>query len=214
MKPLLLAFFLYMASGLAAAYEPDVTQQREEFDSSFPEVGYLVPSGKLPPEEYGPPFQYLARFGRYPSFEAAFEWALVHKERPYAKEHTYVLSSWRLDRSDRKAQPQRLEVKEIEIPQDLAATIYSIWANAILDARYARERPGLDGTSYWFSTSLHSVGWLHATTWSPKESTPPGRLVAAAEDILTLSRAARPDPSQTHERLRSIQSKLREYLSK
>ena len=105
-------------------------------------------------------------------------------------------------------------MKEIEIPQDMAATIYSIWANAILDARYTREGPGLDGTSYWFSTSLRSVGWFHATTWSPKEASSPGRLVAAGEEILALSRAARPDAAQTHKRLRQIQNQLRQYSSK
>ena len=211
MKLPLVALVACLLSSPVAAYEPDVTQQREEYDPSFPDVDHLIPSGTGLPEEYGPPLHYLARYGRYPSVSAAFEWSLTHDLR-HAKAHRYILSSWRLDRTDRHAAPRRVEVKEVEIPQELAAAIYWMWANAILDARYARQGPGVDRTSYWFSTTLRGVGWFSATTWGPQENLPPGWLVEAGEQVLALSRRERSDPAPTLASLRALQARLRKYL--
>ena len=212
MKAVLNLLVLCFAFGAAAAYEPDVTQQREEYDPAFPNVDHLIPSGTMPPEEYGPPLLYLARFSRSPPFheEEASEWSLIHKQRPGIREHRYVLSSWRLDRRDRNAEPRRIEIKEIEIPQELAATIYSIWANAILDARYARQPLGVDGVSYWFSTCLSGVGWFSATTSKSSRDLPPAWLAEAGEQVFALSRAEHPDVGQ----LQSSLKKLRERLGK
>jgi hypothetical protein len=213
MKALSILILLCFTFGSAFAYEPDVTQQRQEHDPALRKVHHLIPSGTMPPEEHGPPLRYLARFSRSPPFheDDAYEWALVHKERSHVKEHKYLLSSWRLDRSDRSAGHRRIDAKEIEIPRELAATIYSMWANAILNARYARQAMALDGTSYWFSTSLTGVGWLSATTWEPAERSPPGWLVSAGEQVLALARAERPDANQVHASLRALQSRLREH---
>jgi hypothetical protein len=115
---------------------------------------------------------------------------------------------------DRTAEPQRLGVKEVEISEELAATIYSMWANAILDARYARRGLGLDGTSYSFSTSLRGVGWFSATAWEPKNDLPPRWLVDAGEQILEFGRAEHPSADQLHANLRTIRQRLREYSSR
>ena len=210
-----IAIVTFLMLGSARAYEPDVTQQREEYETAARKVDHLIPSGTMLPEAYGPPLHYLARFRRSPPFhdQDAHEWALIHRQ-PHAREHRYVLSSWRLDRKERNAEPRRIEVREIEIPQQLAATIYSIWANAILDARYTRQARGVDGMSYWFSTSLSGVGWFSATTSEPRNDLPPGLLVEAGEQVLALSRAERPDTSQVQAKLQVLQRRLREHAKK
>jgi hypothetical protein len=188
----------------ALAYEPDVTQERDETDTSVQAVDHLIPSGRGFPEGR-PPIYYIARFGRYPSFSESFEWCV------FRKKNRYVLSSWRLDRSDRKAEPRRVEVMDLDIPERMAATIYSLWANAILDARYAREGSGLDGTGYEFSTYLRGVGWPTATTESPSRDLPPKWLVDAGEEVLALARGRTKDTGQLLSKLNNTQRALDAY---
>jgi len=71
----------------ALAYEPDVTQERDETDTSLQAVDHLIPSGRGFPENR-PPIYYIARFGQYPSFSDSFEWCV------FRKKNRYVLSSW------------------------------------------------------------------------------------------------------------------------
>jgi hypothetical protein len=204
MKRSIITFLLAaLVSSRAFAYEPDVTQQREEYDPSFPAVDHLIPSGYGFPEDQGPPLHYIARFGTYPSFSEAFEWCVFRKDR------RFVLSSWRLDKSNRKAKPARVDSLETEIPEPVAAAIYTIWANAILDARYARQGVGLDGTSYSFSTFLRGVGWLNATTWSPSDKElPPKWLVGAGEEVLAFARSKDGDSNRLLMRLQAVQHSL------
>jgi hypothetical protein len=200
---LLLLTWLALAPAVLA-YEPDVTQERDEARNSLQAVDHLIPSGRGFPEGR-PPIYYIARFGQYPSFSDGFEWCV------FRKKNRYVLSSWRLDRSDRKAKPRRVEVIDVDIPERVAATIYSIWANAILEARYALEGVGVDGTGYEFSTYLRGVGWPTATTWSPSRDLPPKWLVDAGEEVLSLARGRTKDTDQLLNRLIAVQRALGEY---
>jgi hypothetical protein len=66
MKHSIVSFLLaVLMSSLAFAYEPDITQQREEYDASSPAVDHLIPSGYGFPEDQGPPPYYIARFGTH-----------------------------------------------------------------------------------------------------------------------------------------------------
>jgi hypothetical protein len=194
-----------LLSTLAFAYEPDVTQQRMEDDSALL-LDHLIPSGSEIPET--PPLYYIAKFGRYPSFADAFEWQLVQKNGKY------TLSSWRLSQKDKaEVNPPRLDEMSIEIPMELSATVYSIWANGILDARYTRHTFGTDGTSYSFSTYLRGVGWPSAWAWSPSGDLPPKWLVEAGEEVLAYGRAKKPDAVVTHHRLQAIAKRLTSHRS-
>jgi hypothetical protein len=202
MKHVISFLLAVLTSSRAFAYEPDVKQQREEHDPTFAAVDHLIPSGYGFPEDQGPPLHYIARFGTHPSFSDAFEWCLFRKDR------RYLLSSWRLDKSNRKAKPGRVDSLEIEVPEAVAAAIYTIWANAILNARYARQGVGLDGTSYTFSTFLRGVGWLNAITWSPSEEMPPKWLAGAGEEVLAFARSKNGDSKRLLERLRAVQHSI------
>jgi hypothetical protein len=188
----------------ALAYEPDITQRRDESVAGQPD--HLIPTGKAFPEEL--PRYYIAKFGRYPSFDQAFEWQLVLHE----KDRKYILTSWRLKLDRERQTKSRVEVIEVEVPQSVAATVYEIWANAILRSRYALDGSGLDGTSYSFSTYLRGVGYPGASTWSPQQG-PPKVLVDAGEDVLTFGRA-KGDADRLLARLRAKSEYLNDYYAR
>ena len=187
----------------AFAYEPDVTQGRMEFDQSAAEDS-LVPTGSRKPE--GPPLYYLAKFGRYPSFSDAFEWAIS------LEKGKYVLRSWRLERDEKGVyRPRRAETIGIELSRELAQAAYTLWSNAILDARYSRAGFGLDGTSYGFSTWLRGIGFPSAMTWSPSKDLPPRWMVEAGEALLTYGRAKERDSAAILAKLQAISNRSSAY---
>ena len=181
---------------LSSVYEPDVSQQRLEYDEQDSQ-DRLVPTGSGIPQEG--PLYYLARFGRYPSFSEPFEWTLT------LDGEKYTLTSWSLKapkKEDDRPAPEA--VMTVELTQELAATIYTLWSNAILDASYSRAGPGFDGTTYTFSTWLRGAGWPSAKTWSPTKNLPPKWMVEAGEEILAFGRAEKRDESKLLTKLQVI----------
>ena len=148
------------------------------------------------------------KFGRYPSFEDSDEWVLA------AKDGKYVLTSWRLSQKEPpwKARTQR-DKRSQSVSRELAASIYSIWANGILEARYSRNSPGMDGTAYEFSTYLRGVGRLGAWAWSPHDELPPKWLVDAGELMIVLSRDAEMDEARALALVKKIGDRLASYPS-
>jgi hypothetical protein len=204
MKALALSLVLICATASTAfGYEPDVTQGQEEFDPRAPE-DTLIPSGSRMPDEQ--PLYYLARFGRYPSFADAFEWSIT------LEKDKYILSSWRLERAKKESQPPtRAATIRVELPQEIAAVAYTLWANAILEARYSRGGVGLDGTTYHFSTWLRGLGWPGATAWSPTKDLPPRWMVEAGEAVLAYARDKKPDPAALLAKLQAVSKRLAAY---
>jgi len=204
MKALAFTLTLLSAAPLSAlAYEPDVTQERMEYDGRDPQ-DHLVPAGSRRPDEH--PVYFLAKFGRYPSFSEAFEWTIV------LDKGKYKLESWRLEASEKEVdRPKRVALVSVEITPQLATAIYALWANAILDARYSRGGLGLDGTTYAFSTWLRGVGWPSATTWSPDRDLPPKWMVEAGEEILAYGRAKTRDAPKLLSKLQAIGDRWRAY---
>jgi hypothetical protein len=197
---LLLALAGIGLPALVFAYEPDVTQERMEWDVQAAK-DRLVPSGSTRPQTA--PLYYLAKFGRYPSFTDAFEWSLI------LKNGRYLLVSWRLAQEKETQQgPAHSDELTLEVSKELAATIYAIWASGIMDARYTRYADGLDGTTYWFSTYLRGVGWPSARTWSPSADLPPKWLVDAGEAVLELGRSKRANEAPTADKLKLIRGRL------
>jgi hypothetical protein len=200
---LLLALTVFGLPVMARAYEPDVTQENMEWDTQAAK-DHLVPTGSAEPQ--GAPLYYLAKFGRYPSFDDSFEWHLI------LNSGRYLLVSWRLAHGT-VAQIEAAHEDEliVEVSKDLAATIYAIWASAILDARYTRYANGLDGTNYWFSTYLRGVGWPGARTWSPSANLPPKWLVEAGEVVLELGRSNPATEAPSIAKLKVIRERLDSY---
>jgi hypothetical protein len=188
----------------AMAYEPDVTQERDEGLQPAPD--HLIPTGRAMPSEL--PLYYIAKYGRYPSFDKSFEWQLVMQ-----KDGKYLLTSWRLALDRDRETRNHAETMELEVPKSVAAVVYEIWANGILHSRYALSGAGLDGTSYSFSTYLRGVGWPSASTWSP-ESGPPKVLVDAGEAVLSFARSKTGNAEQLLVTLRTKGKYLNDYYAR
>jgi hypothetical protein len=199
---LLLAVLLIATAPLSAweRYAPDVTQQR--FEDTKDIVDHLVPYVELKKPGY-----YVAEFSAYPSFTNHREW------RIYRKEQRFLLRSWEVPHSAKGLKPAPIHLVEIEIPSEVAAVVYEIWANALLEARYTRGPvSGLDGTSYRFSTYLRAVGWLHGYTWSPDANLPPKWMVDTGELLIAYARSADRDPKKLQHALAERKDQLMNYL--
>ncbi|HEY5754448.1 MAG TPA: hypothetical protein VIU34_01435 [Steroidobacter sp.] len=188
--------------GVAAAYEPDVTQGREETipgdsDRLLPEGSGIVDRRCM---------RCLAEFGRYPSSEPVFEWQIK------LEDGKYVLSSWRLVHPKSEVDFQQVDVQQLEVSKQFAEVVYDIWVNNILEARFTRHRPfGVDGTGYRFRTNLRGVGWPSASTWSPSKDLPPKWLANSGEEILAFARAKSPQEAPVLAKLRAVRKRLNDY---
>lgn len=203
MSPRTWMFVLCLAlSSTAAAYEPDVAQERDETIAGT--------SDRLIPDGAGSVHRRcqrcLAEFGRYPSVEPTYEWQIQ------LEDGKYVLSSWRLEHPKSDVDSQQVDVRQLEVTKRFAEVVYDIWANNILEARYTRHASsGADGTNYRFRTSLRGVGWPSASTGSPSKDLPPKWLVDSGNEILALARAKGPKEASVLVRLQAVRKRLSEY---
>lgn len=206
MRPL--STFILVALAVAALdctaawepFHPDVTQK--EFQDGSGSIDHLEPYVQLRKPGY-----HLAEFSVYPSFSKRHEW------RIYLDGQRYVLRSWRLTGDQiSTAKPDKSTVTEIEIPKDVAAIVYDIWTNALLETRYSRALSGgLDGTSYRFSTYVRGLGWFQGETWEPEDDLPPKWLVACGTLIYEYSRASKNSPEKLAAQLAEYRERLYAY---
>jgi hypothetical protein len=192
-------------SGAAAAYEPDVAQQRDETLAGTSDR--LTPGGSGIVNRSCQ--RCLAEFGRYPSAEPTYEWQIR------LEDGKYVLSSWRLEHPKSDVDSRQVDVQRFEVTRQFAEVVYDIWANNILEARYTRHASSaLDGTSYRFRTSLRGVGSPSASTGSPSKDLPPKWLVDSGNEILALARAKNPKETSLLPKLQSARKRLNEYYQR
>jgi hypothetical protein len=197
-----LAVLCLVLSSVASAYEPDVTQQRDETIAGASDR--LIPDGAGIVK--GRCMHCLAEFGRYPASEPAFEWQIQLDDKKY------VLSSWRLVNPKSDVDSQQVDVQRFEVSRQFAQVVYDIWANNILEARYTRHASSsVDGTSYRFRTSLRGVGWPSASTGSPSKDLPPKWLVDSGNEILAFARAKGPKEAAVLAKLVAVRKRLNEY---
>ena len=197
---MLMLMFVTVDAGAWQPYPPDVTQER--FEGGAGPVDHLLP---FAPEAF--PSKHLAEFGAYPSFSPAYEWRL------FRKDGKYILSAWALTQeSDRNVKPKQVDFVEKEVPEEVAALIYDIWTNALLESRYSRNGSlGLDGTTYRFSTYLRALGWMQGKTWSPDAKLPPKWLVECGELVHKFSRSSSKDAAALNKRLSAYRRQLYSY---
>ena len=92
----------------------------------------------------------------------------------------YEVSIWLLLRSGQGPLPTQVVKRQRPMAKDLAAKICEIWKKALSQTRYP-EQPrgfGLDGESYHFGYWKVRAHPMAGRTWSPEETTVPGKLVA------------------------------------
>ncbi|MCX6952668.1 MAG: hypothetical protein NTV51_10965 [Verrucomicrobia bacterium] len=196
-------------TGCAAEWEPfkaDVTQR------VFPKAGsafdHLFP-GQMPPSPLASrvPYTYLARYSSRPSW---FPGTDVYVVRDPATDVFRLHCQW-----------SEIETKEplsrvVEIPPALAAVIYEVWANALLEVRYDRaSNIGLDGTTYYFSTWVRGLGTLDGMIWMPGGDLPPAWMVEAGEYLAKFARQDRPEVAAAQKYFESLKTRLfRHYASR
>jgi len=188
-------------------FEVDVTQQRIIRGSGS--IDHLEPLRHPAPPEYS----YLVQFVSTPTTSGEGHYVVLLRDSA----GRYLL---RTATNERWTLPSRIPATEaeLEIPESLAAILYQIWANAILEVRYDRTGyGGMDGTLYTFSTFVRGLGFLHGCVWSPDEDTPPGWLVAGGERLARFTRfpardTAAPGLPVEFKRLESDMAALRERL--
>lgn len=76
--------------------------------------------------------------------------------------------------------PKAIEIKkrQLLIDKDLGEMLHSVWVKVLFNTRYSREDPsGLDGTAYHFFCWESESRFISGMTWSPDESSEPGRFV-------------------------------------
>ncbi|GFE88717.1 hypothetical protein [Steroidobacter agaridevorans] len=201
-KRFVVCLSLLIGASIASAYEPDVTQQRDETVAGASDR--LIPDGSA--SVRGRCMRCLAEFGRYPSSEPASEWQIQLEDKKY------VLSSWRLVNPKSDVDARQVDVLRFEVSRQFAEVVYDIWANNILEARYTRHAPsGADAVSYRFRTHLKGVGWPSARTGVANKDLPPKWLVDTGEEILTLARAKSPKETPVLAKLQAARKRLNEY---
>jgi hypothetical protein len=199
-----LLFFLLLPLAFAALaaepYKVDVTQ--EAFSESVSGIDHLEPvQGNIPE------FYYLAQFIQLPSFHQG-NYLVVSR----TKEGRYLLRTGTMPKDGSVTDKPKMG-PEVQIPESLAAVIYEIWVNALLEVRYDRKAyRGLDGTRYTFSTYVRALGWMHGGIWSPDNDAPPTWMVETGGKLLAFARDPKRDPKTLETELANTRDKLFRHL--
>jgi hypothetical protein len=202
----LLAFTALTLPCIAAAWEPfktDVTQQA--FPAESAAIDHLVPIQMGPnPRVSGMPYTYLARYSSRPSFWPGVDVYVVRDQSTSTYRIHYLEGA--------EASKKEPKSRVVDIPQALAALIYDVWANALLDVRYDRAPGvGLDGTTHFFSTWIRGLGTLDGETWMPEGDRPPAWMVGAGEFLAQIARDDRPDVNACHDYFKNLKARLFRY---
>jgi hypothetical protein len=110
---------------------------------------------------------------------------------------------------DQKLKISRLRKTKIlrfqkQIPSEDAKAIQGIFLSMTSQARYADEDwIVFDGETYHFSTSMAGVGIRCGSVSTPKEGTPPARLVSISQTLFKYAKAGKSSDSKALEELRT-----------
>lgn len=170
-----------------------------------PSIDHLLPAGVALPE-----FDYVAQFlvppDTYPDRDG-FSVVILKTD-----DDRYVLQTAVLPRGGGLATRQKPK-SAIQISKSLADVVYQIRVNTILETRYDRQSyAGLDGTTYFFSTFVSSLGWMHGRVWEPHADLPPRWIVEAGEQLSEFARDPKRDPKKTEAAMLATRDKLFKYL--
>jgi hypothetical protein len=154
---------------------------------------------------------YLAYYEVRPSFESGYQMLLLRDDKT-GKCSLKVSSNH--DGKDGASRALEKDI-EVEVPAKLAAIVYEMWSNAILEARYTRrDTSGLDGTDYYFSTFVLGLGWMGGRTWSPHLELPPKWMVDAGNYLVAYARKPNREPDEAIRDFQRRRTQLFDYLKK
>jgi hypothetical protein len=184
-------------------FRPDVTGKINT--EWIQDVDHLEPyEGKVPLPEY----YYLAQFIEAPAMLAEGNYLAVLR----TDDLRYLLQTAKFPTDKVLSKPAKPDI-EIEIPESLAAVIYDLWVNALLEVRYERKQHGgFDGETYLFSTFVTSLGWMHGSTWSPDGDLPPAWMMEAGKKLVAFARNEKRNAKTTEAELTVLRDKLFRYV--
>jgi hypothetical protein len=105
-----------------------------------------------------------------------------------------------------------LEKHYVAIDVEVAERLHAILERMILETRSCARpdgRAGVDGTTYAFSVFIRNRGTLAGETWSPRNDTRAGRLVASVGLLFRLARASETEWPELREQLAKLVGELR-----
>jgi hypothetical protein len=185
-------------------YKTDPTQQAVSPISDG--LDHLEPVDRKIPE--GP---YLVEFIREPAKGDQYTHLTVSRDRASGKFYLHTWSEWKTPNMARPVNEVLGPSVRIELPEDMAASIYSMWINELLETRYDREsHAGQDGWLDIFTGSIHSRGWLHGCTWNPTKDLPPKWMDDSANALLQFAKDK--DETKCRSTLTDLRDKLFAYL--
>jgi hypothetical protein len=195
-----------LAEATASATEPFKTDVTGKINTeSVQDLDHLEPyNGKVAIPEY----YYLAQFIEAGAMQAEGSYLVVIR----TDDRRYLLQATRVPTEKLLSKPAKPDI-EVQIPESLAAVIYDLWVNALLEVRYERKQHGgFDGETYLFSTFVMSLGWMHGTTWSPDGDLPPVWMMNAGKKLIAFARDQKRDSKTTEAELTILRDKLFQYI--
>jgi hypothetical protein len=208
-KLLACLILLPLVSSAALGWEPyrvDPTQQA--FSEEGQDLDHLEPVNGSLPENY-----YLIQF----TYDVAMEYSTSNLEISRdEKSGKYLLLTWGEWKHEQSGEqpPRTMKLPvpvRMEIPEDIAATAYAMWVNALFEVRYDRRADlVLDGWSDTFSTYVRGKGWMHGYADVPTRELPPRWLEEAGKALLQLGKDK--DVARCRKELAELHRKLFAYL--
>jgi len=100
---------------------------------------------------------------------------------------------------------------KVEIPEDMASSVYSMWVNALLEVRYDRlGHSGKNGPTDLFSAYIKGRGWLHGAASNPTKDLPPKWMEDSATALVQFTKDK--DEAACRRSLTDLRDKLFAYL--
>ena len=201
------ALLLFLIPGCLQAweaYKTDITQQAtpEVTDS----LDHLEPIDRKIPES-----PYFIEFIREPALGYQYTHLTLTQDAASGKFFVHTWCEWKNDTQARPLNEVLGASAKVELPVDLAANVYSMWVNALLEVRYDRLIPsGMDGWTDLFSAFIKGRGYLHGLAWSPTKDLPPKWMEDSATALIQFTKDK--DEVACRRSLIDLRDKLFAYL--
>ena len=163
------------------AWEPtqlDVTQQM--FAPNADGSDHLEPTREKVDERY-----YLVRYACDEAMAYQNDFFTITRGKA---DGTFILKKWSEWAKTDSAPPPTEKLRptvEVEVPKDVAVSIYEMWVNALYEVRYDRTATdGLDGWTDIFTAFVRGKGWMSGEVWVPQKNLPPAWLEDAAKAMM------------------------------
>jgi hypothetical protein len=188
------------------SYKTDVTQQTTAQVSDG--LDHLEPVDRKIPET-----PYLVEFIREPAKGYQQIHLTLSRDSSTGNFYLHSWNEWRIGTEVHPPTEVLGPSTKIECPEDIAANVYSMWVNALLEVRYDRLSSSMndEGRTDLFSVYLKGHGYLHGTTASPTKDLPPKWMEDSATALIQYTKDN--NEAACRRTLTDLRDKLFAYLA-